>query len=75
MCGGLHRLGGLGCAGYMVVYRYIIMPLRGQTCKKELARIQVKLNSKLGPSMAIRKSLFAGTPKLVIVLDMDIRGV
>ena len=28
------------------------MPLRGPTCKRGLARIQVKLNSKLGPSMA-----------------------
>ena len=37
----------------VVVYRYIIMPLRGPTCKLGLARIQLKLNSKLGPSMAI----------------------
>ena len=29
------------------------MPLQGPTCKSGLARIQVKLNSKLGPSMAI----------------------
>ena len=28
------------------------MPLRGPTCNKGFARIQVQLNSKLGPSMA-----------------------
>ena len=36
----------------MVVYRYIIMPLRGPTCKMVLARIQSRLNSKLDPSVA-----------------------
>ena len=29
------------------------MPLRGPTCKMELARIQLRLNSKLDPSVAI----------------------
>ena len=37
----------------VVVYRYIIMPLRGPSCKKVLARIQFRLNSKLDPSVAI----------------------
>ena len=36
----------------VVVYRYIIMPLRGPTCKMVLARIQFPLNSKLDPSVA-----------------------
>ena len=39
--------------GGWVVYRYIIMPLRGPTCKWGLARIQVKLNSKFDLSVAI----------------------
>ena len=43
----------VGGGGGWVVYRYIIMPLRGPTCKLGLARNQVKLNSKLGPSMTI----------------------
>ena len=47
--------GGGGCGGYVVVvvYRYIIMPLRGPTCKRVLARIQARLNFKLNPSVAI----------------------
>ena len=36
----------------VVVYRYIIMPLRGPTCKRVLARIQARLNFKLDPSVA-----------------------
>ena len=35
-----------------MVYRYIIMPLCGPTCKMVLARIQFRLNSKLDPSVA-----------------------
>ena len=42
-----------GGGGGWVVYRYIIMPLRGPTCKMVLARIQFRLNSKLDPSVAI----------------------
>ena len=38
----------------VVVYRYIIMPLRGPTCKMVLARIQFRLNSKLALGVAIR---------------------
>ena len=38
--------------GWVVVYRYIIMPLRCPTCKMVLARIQFPLNSKLDPSVA-----------------------
>ena len=45
--------GGGGGGGGWVVYRYIIMPLRGPTCKMVLARIQFRLNSKLDPSVAI----------------------
>ena len=37
----------------VVVYRYIIMPLCGPTCKKVLARIQFRLDSELYPSVAI----------------------
>ena len=37
---------------WVVVYRYIIMPLRCPTCKMVLARIQFPLNSKLDPSVA-----------------------
>merc|ERR1712237_80052 len=43
----------VGLVGGWVVYRYIIMPLCGPTCKKGLASIQVKLSSKLGLSKAM----------------------
>ena len=36
LCGGW-----VGCGVYVVVYRYIIMPLRGPTCK--IARFQAEL--------------------------------
>ena len=39
--------------GWVVVYRYIIMPLCGPTCKMVLARIQFRLHSMLDPSVAI----------------------
>ena len=48
LCGGW-----VGCGVYVVVYRYIIMPLRGPTRKMVLVRIQFRLNSKLDPSVAI----------------------
>ena len=42
----------------VVVYRYIIMPLRGPTCKIVLARIQFRLNSKLDLCVAILQKCF-----------------
>ena len=41
--------------GWVVGFGYIIMPLRGPNLQVRTCKIQTKLDSKLGPSVAIAK--------------------